>query len=73
MGKLKICKRSVLGTLVEVSWTTDLGSERRVSISVSEDGLNLVATGSLNASGIAALEQALAVAKVISANQLQID
>ncbi len=56
MGKLRIQKKGTFEILVECSWITDLNYEAHISISVTEYGVNVAATGTLNLSGIAALE-----------------
>lgn len=72
MRKLKIHKKGILGITVEVPYETAIGTEKCISICVSEDGINVPATGTLGVNGIKALEQGLAVAKVIYDQGLEI-
>lgn len=73
MKKLRIYNnKGVLGINVEVPYKTVAGTEEYISIYISEDGINVPATGTLGANGIKALEQALAVAKVIYDKGLEI-
>lgn len=73
MGKPRIHKKGTFEILLECYWLTNKVSENYVSILVTEYGINVAATSTLNLSGIAALEQALAVAKIFYANQVEID
>lgn len=65
MSGIKIVDKGVLGVQIDVPYTTKLGSHRAVYVTVAESGINVAATSDLNADGVEALDQALAIAKAI--------
>lgn len=58
-------RRSGFGLEVSIPFQTDLGNKQSVIAAVSEYGVNLAATGSLNRNGLTALNRVLAIATAI--------
>ena len=67
MSGIKITDRGGMGIQIDVPFTTDLGTLNQVQVAVYESGINVVATSTLNADGLQALKQALAIAEAIQA------
>jgi hypothetical protein len=65
MSGIKIVNKGVLGIQIDVPFVTDLGSDRNVNVTVSDFGINVAATGELNADGVQALKQAVNIAEAV--------
>lgn len=66
MPGIKITEKTAWGTRIETPFTTNLGNTSWISLTVGDEGsINVAATGDLNADGLQALKQAIAIAEAI--------
>lgn len=65
MSGIQIRDNGVIGIEIDVPYTTDLGSDNQIHVTVSDFGINVAGTSDLNADGYQALKQALAIAEAI--------
>lgn len=67
MPGIRIEDKGVLGIHIDVPYVTNRGTEREISVTVADakEFINVAATGDLNADGLQALKQAIAIAEAI--------
>ena len=65
MPGIKITEKTAWGIRIDNPFTTNLGKTSWISLTVSDGCINVAATGDLNADGLQALKQAIAIAETI--------